>query len=59
MFRIRIYLRERLGTHNLRKLMHVAGVKEAVNISARSFHREFFYVRYVSRNGLSVRHYAA
>lgn len=37
MFLIRIYLRERPGTHNLRKLMHAAGAREA--ISALLFHR--------------------
>lgn len=38
MFLIRIYLRKRPRTHNLRKLMHAAGMREAVNISVRSFH---------------------
>lgn len=37
MFLIRIYLRGRPGTHNLRKLMHAAGIREAMKISTRSF----------------------
>lgn len=56
MFLIRIHLRERVGTHNLRKLIHAAGIREAVYISARSFHRVLLAV---SRNCLGIRHYAA
>lgn len=58
MFLIRIYLRERPGTRDLRKLMHAAGTREAMKISARSFSPSVTYA--VSRNRLPYcAHYAA
>jgi hypothetical protein len=65
MFLIKIYLRERPETHNLRKLMYADGMRERERERERERGGEHFCAFFslsvipaVSRNCLGIRYYA-